>query len=215
MSLALPAAPAPPPRREVFVGTALVGLAMLMLTAGMLGIWILMRERSIAATGTWVPEDVTVPEVPSNVMLIGVLSLCLFAQWAVYAAKRRDRAHVGLALGIVALFAVAIINAQAFIDSQIAMEIVESSYPACSGRRDRLDHGLVRDRPGLPRRLPCSASSAAAWTTRNLSLPTPCNWYALAVVFSAVWLVVYVTAVIADETTAMAASRWSRSDPGC
>ena len=32
--LALPAAPAPPPRRQVIVGTALAGVAMLMLTAG-------------------------------------------------------------------------------------------------------------------------------------------------------------------------------------
>ena len=43
--------PAPPPRRQVFVGTALAGVAMLMLTGGMLGVWILMRERSIDADG--------------------------------------------------------------------------------------------------------------------------------------------------------------------
>ncbi len=192
MSLALPAAPAPPPRRQVFVGTALVGLAMLMLTAGMLGIWILMRERSIAATGTWVPEDVTVPEVPSNVMLIGVLSLCLFAQWAVYAAKRRDRAHVGLALGIVALFAVAIINAQAFIYSQMAMEIVESSYP-----------GMFYAMTGLTTALFVIGLVFTAVTAfrflggrlddQELVAAHALYWYALAVVFSAVWLVVYVT----------------------
>ena len=51
MMQALPAAPAPPPRRQVFVGTALAGVAMLMLTGGMLGIWILMRERAIDADG--------------------------------------------------------------------------------------------------------------------------------------------------------------------
>lgn len=192
MSLALPAAPAPPPRRQVFVGTALVGLAMLMLTAGMLGIWILMRERSIAATGTWVPEDVTVPEVPSNVMLIGVLSLCLFAQWAVYAAKRRERAHVGLALGIVALFAVALINAQAFIYSQMAMEITESSYP-----------GMFYAVTGLTTALFVIGLVFTAITAfrflggrledQELVAAHALYWYALAVVFSAVWLVVYVT----------------------
>ena len=60
---ALPAAPAPPPRRQVFVGTALAGVAMLMVTGGMLGIWILMRERAFEAEGTWVPEGITIPEV--------------------------------------------------------------------------------------------------------------------------------------------------------
>ena len=54
----------------------------------MLGIWILMRERAFEADGTWVPEGITIPEVPSNVMLIGVLAIPLFAQWAHYSARR-------------------------------------------------------------------------------------------------------------------------------
>ena len=34
-------------------------------------------------------------------MLIGVWALVVFAQWAVYAARRGDKAHTGLALGLV------------------------------------------------------------------------------------------------------------------
>ena len=49
MTHALPAAPAPPPRRQVFVGTALAGVATLMLMGGMLGIWILQRQRALDA----------------------------------------------------------------------------------------------------------------------------------------------------------------------
>ena len=86
---ALPAAPAPPPRRQVLVGTALAGVATVMLIGGMLAVWILQRERAIDAEGTWVPEGVTIPEVPANVMLIGVWALCVFAQWAVYAGPPR------------------------------------------------------------------------------------------------------------------------------
>lgn len=192
MTLALPAGPAPPRRRQVFVGTALAGVAMIMLTGGMLGIWILMRERSIADTGTWVPEDVVIPEVPSNVMLIGVLALVLFAQWAHYAARRGDRAHVGLALGIVALFALAIINAQAFVWSQMPMEVLEGSYP-----------GMFYAVTGTTTVLFLIGLLYTAITTfrflggrlddHELVAAHALYWYVMAVVFSAVWLIVYVT----------------------
>ena len=46
---ALPAAPAPPPRRQVFVGTALAGVATVMLIGGMLAVWVLQRERALDA----------------------------------------------------------------------------------------------------------------------------------------------------------------------
>ena len=56
MTHALPAAPAPPPRRQVFVGTALAGVATWMLIGGMLAIWILLRERALDAGEPWLPE---------------------------------------------------------------------------------------------------------------------------------------------------------------
>ena len=46
----------------------------------------------------WLPKGITIPEVPSNVMLIAMLPICVFAQWAVYSAKRNDRPHAGLGL---------------------------------------------------------------------------------------------------------------------
>jgi len=189
---ALPAAPAPPARRQVFVGTALGGAAALMLTGGMLGIWILMRERSIAATDTWVPDDVTVPEVPTNVMLIGVLSLLVFAQWTVYAAKRKERLNVGLALGVVALFAVAIINAQAFVYSQMAMDVTEGGYPgmfyAVTGVSTALFIiGLVFTAITAFRFL------GGRLDDQELVAAHALYWYVVAIAFSAVWLLVYVT----------------------
>ena len=54
----------PPPRRQVFVGTALAGVATLMLIGGMLGIWILQRERTLDAGELWVPEGHQDPRRP-------------------------------------------------------------------------------------------------------------------------------------------------------
>jgi heme/copper-type cytochrome/quinol oxidase subunit 3 len=189
---ALPAAPAPPPRHQVFVGTALAGVAMLMVTGGMLGIWVLMRERAFEAEGTWVPEGITIPEVPSNVMLIGVLALPLFAQWAHYAARRGDRVHTGLALGIVALFTIALINAQAFIYADMEMSIEEGGYPGMFYAVTGLTVALFLIGLGFTAitafRFLCGRTA-----DQELVAAHALYWYVMAVVFSAVWLIVYVT----------------------
>ena len=94
--LALPAAALPPPRRQLLVGTALACLAGSTLIGGMLAIWVLLRQRVVDGGGRF-PVDYVITEVASNVMLMTIFALCLFAQWALYAGKRGDRAHAALA----------------------------------------------------------------------------------------------------------------------
>ena len=62
-------------------------------------------------------------------MLMTLYALCLFAQWTVYSAKRGDRMHVGLSLGIVGLMALAFINAQAYVYHTMEMPIADGGYP--------------------------------------------------------------------------------------
>ncbi len=189
---ALPAAPAPPARRQVLVGTALASMATIMLVGGMLAVWILQRERAIDASGTWLPEGTLVPEVPANVMLIGVWSLCVFAQWAVYSARRADRAHTALALGIVGLMALAIINAQAYVYTQMDLAIAEGGYAgmfyAITGTMVALFIvGIVFTAVSAFRFL------GGRTGDREVVAAHALFWYVLAAVFSAVWLIVYVT----------------------
>jgi len=113
---ALAPAPAPAPRRQVFVGTALTCGAATALVGGMVALW--MRFREVAINGPdhrWIPEDVSVPMVAANVMLIALVPLCIFAQWAVYSAKRDDQTHAGLALALTGLMGISFINAQAYV----------------------------------------------------------------------------------------------------
>lgn len=189
---ALPAAPAPPPRRQVLVGTALASVATIMLIGGMLAVWILQRERAIEAEGTWLPAGVTIPEVATNVMLIGVWALVVFAQWAVYAARRGDKVHTGLALGIVAVITLALINAQAFVYNQLGLPVAETGYAgmfyAITGTVVALFLiGLVFTAVTAFRFL------GGRTTDRELVAAHALYWYVLAAVFSAVWLIVYVT----------------------
>lgn len=191
MTLALPAGPASAPRRQVFVGTALAAVAGTTLIGGMLAIWTLMRER-VVSQGERFPVDYIIPEVATNVMLITIGTLCLFAQWAVYSARRQDRAHTGLALSIVLITGIAFVNAQAFVYVDMGMPLAETSYAtmfyAITGTMTALVvAGLVytvvaafRSLGGRDREVEVISAHAM-------------YWYFVAAAYAAVWFVVYVT----------------------
>lgn len=190
---ALPPAPAPAPRRQVFVGTALACAAGASMVGGMLALW--MRFREVAINGPdhrWLPKGITIPEVPSNVMLIAMLPICVFAQWAVYSAKRNDRPHAGLALGLVALLGIAFINAQAFIWATMGLPVADGSYSvlfyAVTGVL------TVMAVIGVTFSVVTAFRYLGGRTTdRELVSAHALYWYSFSVVYSMLWFVVYVT----------------------
>ncbi len=191
MTLALPAAPAPAPRRQLFVGTALAVLAGTMLVGGMLAVWLLQRSR-VVDLGERFPEGYTIPEVATNVMLVTVAGVCLFAQWAVYAAKRRERSNVGLALGLVVLMGIAFVNAQGFVWFKMGLVAGEGTYAgmfyAITATMVALVAiGVLFAVVAAFRFLGGRADESELLAAHAL------YWYFTAAAFAAVWLVVYVT----------------------
>ena len=189
--LALPPAAPPAPRRQVFIGTALACVAGTMLIGGMLSIWVLLRERVVDNGGRF-PVDYIIPEVASNVMLMTVWALCLFAQWAVYSSTRGDRAHTALALGVTGLLAIAFINAQAFVYVDMGVEINATYYGvlfyAVTGAMLALVvAGLVYSVVAAFRALGGRLGETEILSAHAL------YWYFIAIAYSAVWFVVYVT----------------------
>lgn len=189
---ALPAGPAPAPRNQLLVGTTLASIAMVMLTGGMLAVWAVKRSSAIEAGQSWLPSGVTVPEVPTNVMLIAFPALCSFAQWAVWAAKRDDRANTVFALGTTAFVALLIFNAQAFVWSQMGVAVGEGEYGsmffAITGTFAALMVvGILFT--GV------TAFRYLAGRTREREILTAhaIFWYAMTAVYSAIWFLVYVT----------------------
>lgn len=190
-TLELPPAAPPAPRRQLFVATALACVAGSMLIGGMLAIWVLLRERVVDA-GERFPVDYIIPEVASNVMLMTIWALCLFAQWAVYSGSRGDRAHTALALGVTALLAVAFINAQAFVYVDMGVEIWADYYGvlfyAVTGAMTALVvAGLVYTTVAAFRALGGRLNETEILSAHAL------YWYFAAAAYSAVWFVVYVT----------------------
>ena len=196
--LALPPASQPAPRRQVFVGTAVAGAAGLMLIGGMLATWLEFRAdapvRESMKRGfikDWMPAKIVVPEVAANMILLGLFVICIMAQWAVYSAKRNDRTHTGLALGVTALLALASINAQIFIWTQMGV-----------GARDGAFHSMFYAATGTMTALLLSglvytAVSAFRYLggrTKEVELVSAhaLYWYFLTAAFSALWFVIYV-----------------------
>jgi len=191
MTLALPSGPAPAPRRQLLVGSALAGLAGTTLIGGMLAVWSLERQHVVNA-GERFPLNYIIPEVATNVMLITLFGLCFFAQWAVYSARRQDRGHTGLALSVVAILALAFINGQAFVYSQMEVELAEGVYGslfyALTGTMMAIVIvGLIFTVVAAFRTL-----GGRDWQSEIVSA-NALYWYFAAAAYSAVWFVVYVT----------------------
>ena len=189
--LALPAAAPPAPRRQLFIATALGCVAGTMLIGGMLAIWVLLRERVVSG-GERFPVDYIIPEVASNVMLMTIWGLCLFAQWAVYSGSRGDRAHATLALAVTAILAIAFINAQAFIYVTMGVEMGADYYGALfyavTGTMLAIVvAGIVYTTVAAFRALGGRLQETEILSAHAL------YWYFAAAAYSAVWFVVYVT----------------------
>ncbi|MEI8239313.1 MAG: cytochrome c oxidase subunit 3 [Actinomycetota bacterium] len=190
--LALPSAPAPAPRRQMLVGTALAVGGAATFTGALLALYVKFRHEALAAAdGRWIPKGIKVPLVPANVLIISLIPICLFAQWAVYSAKRDDKQHTGLALGLVALMGVAFINAQAFIWETMKLPVHQGTY-------SYLFYTLTGTMVALAIiGVVFSAATAFRYlggrtADREVVSAHALYWYAFSVVFSALWFVVYV-----------------------
>ena len=191
LPLELPSVAAPAPKRQIFVGTAVALVAGSALVGGLLAVWLLLRERAVSGGGRF-PLDYIITEVATNVMLITIWVTALFAQWAVYSAKRGDRTHTVLALGVTGLLGVAFLNAQAFTWSQMGVEIGDAGYGALFYAVTGTLFAIIA--AGL---LYSAVTAFRALSGRlgdtDVLAGHALYWYWAAAADSAVWFVVYVT----------------------
>jgi cytochrome c oxidase subunit 3 len=196
--LALPPAPQAPARRQVFVATSLAAAAGTTLLGGMLAMWLQFRAdaplRESAKRGMikdWMPAKIVVPEVATNMMLIGLCVVCVMAQWAVYSAKRNDRTHAGLAFGLTALFGLMVVNAQVYTWTQMGVAVNGGSfhtmfYAITGTMMVLLVSGLVFTAVAAFRYLGGRTKELEVVSANAL------YWYFLTAAFTALWFVVYV-----------------------
>jgi heme/copper-type cytochrome/quinol oxidase subunit 3 len=197
VALALPAAPAPARTRSQLVATAFACAAGLMFFGGLLALYAKYRHLAGGTTATWVPKKVRIPEIPSNTMLITMMLASITAQWAVYAMRRGNRRDTSIALAITGLFGVAVINAQAFIYSQMKMPIRNAEgkafnvlfYTTTGAFMFAVIIGLGLAAVTAFRSLGGRFSPTETEGVSSVAL----YWHFLTVAFAGVWLFVYVT----------------------
>ena len=194
--LALPSAAAPAPRRQMFVGTALGCVAAGSLVGAMLALWMRFRTEALdVVDGRWVPKGIKVPMVPANTMLLAFLPIFVFAQWAVYAARRDARSHTVMALGLVGILGLAVINAQAYIYARMKLPVGGTEPTAFNSMFYAVTGTFVAL---MIIGIGFSAITAFRYmggrtTDREIVSAHALYWYFLGAVFFALWLVVYVT----------------------
>jgi len=197
--LVLPAAPAPVARRQLLVGTALACGAVAMMFGGMLAIYLRLRMSAVntvdAVTGErlgWRPEGIKIPGVAVNNMLIAFLGIFVFAQWAVWAARRNQRSYTVIAIALTALLGIAVINAQAYVYEQMGAVVIEGSFQtlfyALTGTFVVIMIGGIAFSVVTVFRY-----LGGRTRDREIVAAHAMYWYFTGAVFSALWFVVYVT----------------------
>lgn len=117
-----------PRPRTLFLGTAYALAAVLMFFAGLFAIYVQQRSDVLAEGGEWIAEG-TISLVPGGMMMLTMAMSVVTMQWAVYAIARDDRPHAYLALGLTALFGVAVINQTVYLYNQMGL-VVSETVPA-------------------------------------------------------------------------------------
>jgi len=187
-----PAAPRPRPR-TLEVGTGFTLAAVALYFAGVMGVYALLRQDALAAGETWF-EPGAVQVAPGVMMWFTTLMSVVTMQWAVYALARDIRRHAYFALFLTLLFGVAILNQTVFTFNDIGL-----------AASDGLAAGMLYLVVGSHMVLTIIAVVAVVLTSLRALLGQYTSqrtdgvvaaslvWYLMVAVYTALWLLVYVT----------------------
>jgi len=198
MTHALPAGPQPAPRRQIFIGTGLVAAAGAMLIGGMLTIWLRFRAAAplrdssdgLKRIKDWLPADVKMPEVLTNVALFTLLAVCIMAQWAVYSSRRKDsptQAWRSMTL----IMGLALVNALVAVYPEMEIVLADGAYQTMFYAITGTLIALVAAGMAFTLAALFKSSGGRADNT-DLMNAHALYWYFLAAAYTAVWFVVFV-----------------------
>jgi cytochrome c oxidase subunit 3 len=191
--LALPPAPAPARPRQKLIATSLVVTGGVALFAGLLGVYLNLRDAAGGTTKAWVPKGVVMSNQAPTLMLVTMVGASVVAQWAVYAAARDIRRDLGAATALLVVFGFAVVNAQAYMWKNMHISIDKQGFAVLVFTITgtfvvALLAGIVFALLEAFRGLGGRASSTRHEGISAMAL----YWHFLTVAFAAVWFVIYI-----------------------
>ncbi len=202
-------APAAPPARPrlLLTGTFLVIGCVLMLFAGLLGVYLAARHNVIhpasGKAGSWLPKaaelvagkpvDAKIPLTPGNMILFTLALSGITMQWAVYSVGNNDRQGATLAMVITIMFGIAAISATSFLYTQMHLPVSTAQgvliYTITGAHLAMVVVGLVFASVMTFRTL----GGEYAGRDREGITAAAIFWYATIAVYAAIWLAIYIT----------------------
>ncbi len=187
---------APPARaRNTLVGTSFASALVLMYFGALIAIYLSERADVLRSGGTWIPSGTSIMLAAPSVVLWTLLFSIGTIQWAVYSTARNDRRHLLLALGLTALFGVAVINQFFFMFRQMALEIDGGSKMAPL-TYTILGSFLAAVVAALIFLLVAGIRSLSGETTKPntpLIVSAAFYWDSLVLIYFIIWLAIFVT----------------------
>ena len=186
-------------RRPALVLAGLLSAVSAMLMGSMLAIWLDFRSNAPLRESPdgskmlrdWLPENIKIPEVATNTMMMTFVITCVMAQWAVYSFRRNDSKHASLALGVVLLTEIALVNAQLAVYSQMGIGVRDGGYMTMFYAITATMLVIIVVCMGFTL-LALFRSIAGRAGDRDLVSAHALYCYAVSAIFAAMWLVVYV-----------------------
>ncbi|MFM8836567.1 MAG: hypothetical protein ACKOFM_06920 [Actinomycetota bacterium] len=196
---ALGAGPKMMVRRPILVLAGLLSTVSAMVMGSMLAIWLDFRSNAPLRESTdgtkilrdWLPENIKIPEVATNTMMMTFVITCVMAQWAIYSSRRNDSKHTSLALGVVLLTEIALINAQLAVYTQMGIGVRDGSYMTMFYAVTATMLAMIVVCTGFTL-LALFRSIGGRSGDKDLVIAHAVYCYAISAIFSMLWLVVYV-----------------------
>ena len=186
-------------RRPILVLAGLLSTVSAMVMGSMLAIWLDFRSNAPLRESTdgtkmlrdWLPENIKIPEVATNTMMMTFVITCVMAQWAIYSSRRNDSKHTSLALGVVLLTEISLINAQLAVYTQMGIGVRDGSYMTMFYAVTATMLAMIVVCTGFTL-LALFRSIGGRSGDKDLVIAHAVYCYAISAIFSMLWLVVYV-----------------------
>ena len=179
--------------RTILVATSLASAAAFMFFVGLISFYASERQTALGAGEGWLPSD-DISIVPGNMMFFTMWMSAATMGWALYSLKNNDRINAYVALGLTAMFGLAVMNQTVFYYNDVGVALADGRaellFFVVTGSFLALMGAAVLFLAFMTFR-----AMAGQFTDRNMDAMTAAAifWWTTVAVYMIVWYTIYIT----------------------